>query len=160
MSEMMSGTDLAGPGTAAAAVAAPRRTKFVVLSALSGVGKTHTGDYLALYRDYTHVDGDRPLLWSHLPRYKPMVDSFRKAISAWGQGGEPRPEQWRPYYDEIAKDALEAAQHSERVVVSNWFHRREFREYFRELIGGDVEWIQLVCDLPFKTIRALISPAW
>ena len=37
--------------------AAPRRAKFLVLSALSGVGKTHTGDYLALYRGYDHVDG-------------------------------------------------------------------------------------------------------
>ena len=86
------------------------------------------------------------MMWSHLPRFKTAADSFREAMGAFRQGVEPPPEQWQPYYDEVAKDALEAAQRSERVVVSNWFQRREFRDYFRRLVGGDVEWVQLVCD--------------
>ena len=39
------------------------KPKFLVLSAMSGVGKTFTGDYLALYHGFAHIDGDRPLLW-------------------------------------------------------------------------------------------------
>jgi dephospho-CoA kinase len=68
----------------------------VCVIAYSGSGKTFTGDYLAAYHDFAHVDGDDALLNQHLPENKRLSDGLVEARFQHWLPGQDAPV-WQPY---------------------------------------------------------------
>jgi len=109
-----------------------KSTKFVYCVAVSGCGKSFTGDYLNIMHDFTHIDGDGPLKSCNTnQRNKEIVWKFLKAINFYAdKKAEDGPcELWQPYFDEISTQAMEASKHSDRVVLTHATSRQAWREY-------------------------------
>lgn len=113
-------------------------TSIVFVIAPSGTGKTFTGDYLALMHGYKHVDGDLPLKNKHLPQYSDMVATMWKVACEYLPKNEDGPEEmWQPYFAELARLTLEAAETSEKVVLTHATYRQAWQEYvIQKLIEG------------------------
>jgi len=102
----------------------------VFVVAVSGCGKSFTGDYLHSMHGYTHVDGDGPIKNSHIPRNKELsFDLFTNGFTYVMKGEDGPEELWQPYYDEIAKNTIEAAKHSDKIVLSQAAYRQSHREF-------------------------------
>mmetsp|Transcript_18130 Transcript_18130/g.20515 ORF Transcript_18130/g.20515 Transcript_18130/m.20515 type:complete len:87 (+) Transcript_18130:387-647(+) len=56
--------------------------KIVYLVAVSGCGKSFTGDYLHSMHGYSHIDGDGPIKNCHIPRNRELSLDFQKNIFA------------------------------------------------------------------------------
>lgn len=114
--------------------------RIVYVIAPSGTGKSFTGDYLALMHGFDHVDGDGPLKNQHLPQYKDMAAKVWKMASEYLPKNEDGPKElWQPYFAELARQTLRAAETSERgsVVLTHATYRKSHREYLLEkLIEG------------------------
>lgn len=110
------------PATAAAEI--------VYMVAPSGTGKTFTGDYLALMQGYHHVDGDCPLKNKHLPQYSDMAAKWWKNCTVYMKNNEDGlDELWQPYFAELARQALAAAETSDRVVLTHATYRQKYRDF-------------------------------
>jgi len=123
-------------------------TRFYVLTALSGVGKTYTGDFLQTYfSSCAHIDGDAMLLRRDLvPEYKKIGYDLEKAYhSHWLKNEDAPPGLWQPYYKVLSNRMEEAAKTKEIVVLTQSAYRREARDYLRNLLPG-VCFIKLQCD--------------
>lgn len=119
-------------GSAAAAA------EIVYMVAPSGTGKTFTGDYLALMQGFEHVDGDGPLKNKHLPQYSGMAAKWWKNCTEYMKNNEDGlDELWQPYFDELARQALEATETSDRVVLTHATYRQKYRDFvLRKLEEG------------------------
>jgi len=105
-------------------------TKIVYVVAVSGCGKSFTGDYLHSMHGYSHVDGDGPLKNCHIPRNRELSFGLLTHFFKYLMKEEDGPEElWKPYYNEIAKNTIEAAKHSDKVVLSHATYRQSHREY-------------------------------
>jgi len=120
-------------------------TSIVFVVAPSGTGKTFMGDYLALMHGYEHVDGDIPLKNSHLPQYSDMVAKMWKNAAEYLPKNEDGPEEmWQPYFAELARLTLKAAETSEKVVLTHATYRQAWQEYvIQKLIEGGVSQDQI-----------------
>ena len=121
-------------------------TQFVFCVAVPGCGKTFTGDYLSLEHNYSHIDGDEPL---RTCRRKDITWNFMKAYQLYVEpSDEDGPEHlWQPYMAEIAMQALDAADTSDKVVLTFAAFRQSFREYVINT------WID--CGVPPENITLL-----
>ena len=110
----------------------------VFVIAPSGTGKTFTGDYLEMMHGYEHVDGDYPGKNSHLPQYADMTQNFMKVVNEYLPKNEDGPEElWQPYFAELARLTLKAAETSEKVVLTHATYRQAWRKYLiQKLIEG------------------------
>jgi len=113
-------------------------TKIVFVVAVSGCGKSFTGDYLHSMHGYTHVDGDGPIRNCHIPRNRELVVGFLKCMVQHFLKGEDGPEElWQPYYSEIVKNTIEAAKYSDKIVLSHATYRQSHREFVMDkLVEG------------------------
>jgi len=104
----------------------------------SGTGKTFTGDYLALLQGYEHVDGDGPLKNKHLPQYSDIAAKWWKNCTEYMKNNEDGlDELWQPYFAELARQALEAAKTSDKVVLTHATYRQKYRDFIvRKLEEG------------------------
>jgi gluconate kinase len=121
--------------------------KFVVIVAYSGSGKTYMGDYLALYHDFAHIDGDMPL---HDPQHAHVAKTFGQTFKKYWFSGEEAPEaaDWQPVYKILCDQAKAAAETADRVVITQSAYRREARAYIRQELGpDDVLFVQLDVDM-------------
>ncbi|KAL7534377.1 hypothetical protein ACHAWF_004814, partial [Thalassiosira exigua] len=126
--------------------------RIVYIIAESGTGKTFTGDYLDVVHGFKHVDGDGPLKMCGLPKYREIGKNFWKAHSMLphiqDQEDNDTPQNlWGPYFDECARQTLEAAKDHDRVVFTHATPRRVMQDYFvKKLVegGAPVETISLV----------------
>lgn len=106
-------------------------TEIVFLVAAPSTGKTFTGDYLQVVHGFNHVDGDTPIKNMHLPKYKELaMNTFRYVIKYVMKGEDGPGEQWMPYIDEIANLTLDAAKHSDNIVITIAAYRQVCRDYF------------------------------
>jgi len=112
--------------------------KIVFIVAVSGCGKSFTGDYLHFMHGYTHVDGDGPIKNCHIPRNKELtVGCFTTGLTYVLKGEDGPEEVWQPYYSEIVKNTIEAAKYSDKVVLSHAAYRQSQREFTVEkLVEG------------------------
>lgn len=120
--------------------------KYVILIAYSGAGKTYMGDYLGLYHNFAHIDGDMPL---HNPAHKDVASRFGPGVKKhWFEGEEmPNPADWQDFYKILCDEAKEAGKTSDRVVITQSTYRKEARTYMREQLGPDnVLLVQLEVD--------------
>lgn len=134
-------------------------TEFVYLVAKSGIGKSFTGDYLQVVRNWNHVDGDFPLKESTFkPEYVDMVE--RLFISGKYAHIQELPEEERrewfaregyhAYFTEVARKTLEAARESDKVVATHATYNADARNFFIDtLIASGAKEVRLVyldCD--------------
>jgi len=114
----------------------------------SGTGKSFTGDYLQVVHGYKHVDGDGPLKSCADPTCYEMTHNM---ITSNG-----KKELWSPYFEEIAKRAVDAAKHNDKVVLSHATYQQEVRDVVIEKIveGGvprdHITIIELTIDMEVK----------
>jgi len=132
-------------------------TKIVFVVAVSGCGKFFTGDYLHSMHGYTHVDGDGPVKNCHIPRNKELTVNFFTNGLTYVIKGEDGPEElWQPYYSEIVKNTIEAAKHSNTVVLSHAAYRQSQRDFTLEKLveggatRGNITVLELMIDLDVK----------
>eukprot|EP00751_Fragilariopsis_kerguelensis_P016970 CAMPEP_0170844864 /NCGR_PEP_ID=MMETSP0734-20130129/7183_1 /TAXON_ID=186038 /ORGANISM="Fragilariopsis kerguelensis, Strain L26-C5" /LENGTH=351 /DNA_ID=CAMNT_0011213457 /DNA_START=43 /DNA_END=1101 /DNA_ORIENTATION=+ len=112
--------------------------KIIYLVAVSGCGKSFTGDYLQLMHGYTHVDGDGPLKKAHIPRNREMAVRFVTCWVKHDMQHEDGPEElWQPFYEEIANLTIEAAKHSDKVVISHATYQQSYRKYVVDKLVED-----------------------
>merc|ERR1712176_1347405 len=105
-------------------------TSIVFVVAPSGTGKTFMGDYLALMHGFEHVDGDIPLKNGHLPQYKEMPANWMKAIEHLKKNEDGPDELWQPYFAELARLTLSAAESSgKKVVLTHATYRQTQRDF-------------------------------
>ena len=131
--------------------------KFVYIVAEAGCGKTFTGDYLNLMHGYSHVDGDCILKNCHIPKNRELTYRFLKSYDLAQDHGEDGPEElWKPFYEEIAMLTLDAAKHSDHVVLTHASYRQAYRKcVVKKLIEGgakreNITILQLSIDMDVK----------
>eukprot|EP00751_Fragilariopsis_kerguelensis_P028810 CAMPEP_0170922826 /NCGR_PEP_ID=MMETSP0735-20130129/10677_1 /TAXON_ID=186038 /ORGANISM="Fragilariopsis kerguelensis, Strain L26-C5" /LENGTH=308 /DNA_ID=CAMNT_0011322305 /DNA_START=8 /DNA_END=930 /DNA_ORIENTATION=+ len=131
--------------------------KIVFIVAVSGCGKSFTGDYLHFMHGYTHVDGDGPIKNCHKPRNRELTVNFFTCMYQHIQKGEDGPEElWQPYYSEIVKNTIEAAKYSDKVVLSHAVYRQAHREFTVEKLveggatRGNITVLELMIDPDVK----------
>jgi len=114
-------------------------------------------DYLHLMHGYSHVDGDGPVKNCHIPRNKELtIGMFTNGMTYIGKGEDGVEELWQPYQSEIAKDTIEAAKNSDKVVLSHATYRQTHREYtVDQLVEGgatreNITILQLMVDPEVK----------
>jgi len=111
-------------------------THFAYVVALSGVGKTFTGDYLEAIQGWKHVDGDIIFKTQHLNEYynklvnpesiEGMTDFSEKMVEF------NKKSFYQPFYFELARLMLEGAKESNKVVLSQATFKMEQRLFVRE----------------------------
>jgi len=131
--------------------------QIVYVVAVSGCGKSFTGDYLHLMHGYSHVDGDGPVKNCHIPRNKELtIGMFTNGMTYIVKGEDGLEELWQPYQSEIAKDTIEAAKNSDKVVLSHATYRQTHREFtVDQLVEGgatreNITILQLMVDPDVK----------
>jgi len=113
--------------------------QIVYVVAPSGAGKSFTGDYLDVVHGFEHVDGDGPAKSCALPKYREMTKGFL----ASSRGSVPR-EMWSPYFEEIAKQAVEAAKDHDKVVLTHATSKEPHRELvISKIVEGGVSLDQI-----------------
>lgn len=128
-------------------------TEFIFLVAKSGTGKSFSGDYVDLFGDWKHVDGDTPLKNTHgNPHYEDLRNRVFQLKEYEGKGVE-----WLvteglvPYMEELAKLGLEAAKESDKVCISWASYFRPNRLLLKKLLldagAKDFSMVFLHCDL-------------
>eukprot|EP00930_Biecheleria_cincta_P084959 TRINITY_DN74381_c0_g1_i1.p1 TRINITY_DN74381_c0_g1~~TRINITY_DN74381_c0_g1_i1.p1 ORF type:complete len:805 (-),score=121.59 TRINITY_DN74381_c0_g1_i1:29-2443(-) len=124
-------------------------SKVFFITALSGTGKTITGDYLAEYCGLYHVDGDNILHHgvTDRPEWKQVAGDITKALFEYWLKGEMCPvEMWHPYLDLLCSQIKEALKEHNQIVVTWVAYRREVREFLRERLGQGLRFIRLDCE--------------
>mmetsp|Transcript_26505 Transcript_26505/g.30282 ORF Transcript_26505/g.30282 Transcript_26505/m.30282 type:complete len:364 (-) Transcript_26505:12-1103(-) len=131
--------------------------KIIYLVAVSGCGKSFTGDYIHLMHGYTHVDGDGPYKNTHIPRNRELAVRFLTCMLKHDMQHEDGPEElWQPFYEEIANLTIEATKHSDKVVISHATYRQSYRKYVVDKLveGGatreNITVLELVVDPEVK----------
>ncbi|EOD41285.1 hypothetical protein EMIHUDRAFT_199574 [Emiliania huxleyi CCMP1516] len=123
------------------AAAAGSNGRIVFVTAFPGVGKTTTGDYLASYHGFHHIDGDVCVRGSHGP-------SIQQAFGHWLKDQAAPIELWHPCYLQLCDTCLSAAAEHRDIVISHVIYRREVRDFFRERLGEHgLVFLKLECDL-------------
>ena len=120
--------------------------------------QSFTGDYLQVVHGFKHVDGDTPLKNCILPKYREMTKNVIKYTLSIGiEEGTDDKEYWSPFYEEIAKQTVEAAKDNDRVVLSAATYEQEQREFVIEKIqeeGGlrleQITVVELTMDVVVK----------
>jgi len=136
--------------------------EIVFLVAPAGTGKTFSGDYLDVFHGFKHVDGDTPIKNQHLSKeYKVIVTNIIKVLLEYNPKGEDGPDEvWKPYFEELAKLTLDAAKHSDKVVLTFAAYRQTYRDFlFEKLVEGgaskdSLTLVVLTIDLDVK-LRSL-----
>ncbi|OEU08599.1 hypothetical protein FRACYDRAFT_249491 [Fragilariopsis cylindrus CCMP1102] len=120
--------------------------KIVYIVAVSGCGKSFTGDYLETMHGFHHVDGDFPAKNCHIPKHKELTTSVLKCYFSYvnkEEGPEDGPEElWKPYFEEIANQTIDAAKKGsdQHVVLSHATYRQAWREFVvKKLIEGGIK---------------------
>lgn len=81
---------------------------------------------------YKHVDGDGPIKHcAVIPKYREMSKNL---ICTFGVGPLLSKELWAPYYEEIAKQTVNAAQDHDKVVLTHATYLQEARDVVIETI--------------------------
>jgi len=124
-------------------------TQVVYLVAPAGTGKSFSGDYLQVVHGYKHVDGDIPIKSMIIPKYREMI---KERIATNGKSPS--------YYEEIAKQTIDAAKDHDRVVLTHATYYQESRDVVIDTLidGGicreNITVIQLIID-PVVKLRCL-----
>ncbi|OEU06955.1 hypothetical protein FRACYDRAFT_252587 [Fragilariopsis cylindrus CCMP1102] len=156
-------------------------TKFIIVVADPGTGKTFTGDYLQHIWNFGHVDGDQPFKQGHLKEgYETLSSDMTKAFGKYWMKEKDAPKEiWQPYTDELVRLTLEMAtvtssekqkssnnnnndsggNNKNNVVLSFAMIRREMRDYtkmkLRKAGAVDVTFLFLHC-----TMDVLLESKW
>ena len=103
----------------------------VFVIAEASTGKTFTGDYLDVIHGFTHVDGDGPCKNMHKSqKYKEMIGKIIQSVSCYLMKDEDGPDElWMPLYEELVSQTLEAAKHSDKVVLPHACPRKKMRDF-------------------------------
>ena len=121
----------------------------IFITALSGTGKTTTGDYLSEYCGVHHVDGDNILHHgvSDRPEWEQAAGDITRALFEHWMRGEPCPEElWHPYLAILCAQIKEAQQHHRRIVVTWVVYRRDVRDFLRQRLGPGLRFLRLDCE--------------
>ena len=103
----------------------------VWLSGNSGAGKSFTGDYLARYAGFFHVDGDA-LSRSQVPEERQLFANLVKAFGSWFEEQSAPRELWEPYYSFMCDRVRETLVEYDKVVISLTVYHRETRDFIRQ----------------------------
>lgn len=110
-------------------------TQFVHVVALSGVGKTFTGDYLEAIQGWKHVDGDIIGKTQHLNEYYKKLMKFIEGMYLNEIMVEfDKKEFFQPFFFELTRLLLEGAKESNKVVLSHATFKPEQRLFVRETL--------------------------
>ena len=111
----------------------------IFITALSGTGKTTTGDYLAEYCGVHHLDGDNILQHgvADRPEWEQAAGDITKAIFEYWLKSKPSPDElWHPYLTILCEQIREASRHHGQIVVTWVVYRREVRDFLRASLGA------------------------
>eukprot|EP01083_Nonionella_stella_P246652 856048_1 len=127
-------------------------TQVVYLVAPAGTGKSFSGDYLQVVHGYKHVDGDGPIKNMAILKYREITKDY------FASGGDPN--LGNPYFEEIAKQTLDAAKDHDRVVLTHATYNQVYRDVVIDTLveGGiskeNITLIELTID-PIVKLRGL-----
>lgn len=129
----------------------------IFLTALSGVGKTTTGDYLAEYCGVHHLDGDNILNGSTInPEWVEPAGNITNALFGHWMKKQPCPEElWHPYMNILCSQIQEALEDHKRIVVTFVVYRREVRDFLRDKFGSSLRFVMLECETDILVTGAL-----
>ena len=122
----------------------------IFITALSGTGKTTTGDYLAEYCGVHHLDGDSILQRgvTDRPEWKEAAGDITKALFEHWLKGKPCPEElWHPYLTILCSQIREALRHQRQICVTWVAYRREVRDLLRANLGAGLRFVRLDCEV-------------
>jgi len=135
-------------------------SQIVFIVAMSGTGKTFSGDYLEQIHDFHHVDGDLPLRTCDKPEIEKVVRKLFTAYVKYPDFSNPKnvaiyeetKEYWGLYYDHMAENVLEAAKTNDKVVVTFATGANIMRAYFIDKLkeGGAENITMLVLTMDEK----------
>ena len=121
----------------------------IFITALSGTGKTTTGDFIAEYCGVHHIDGDNIVQRgvTDRPEWEAAAGNITKALFDDWLKHEPCPEElWHPYLVILCEQIREAVRVHDRVAVSWVVYRREVRDYLRANLGPGLRFLRLDCE--------------
>jgi len=108
-----------------------------LVAAEPGTGKTFTGDYLDHVHGFTHIDGDVAMRNLHISKNKELLAGWYEASYLREQQRDVPETLWKPYYQDIADRALEAAKTSDNVVITFAIFKQNERDFvLRKLKEG------------------------
>jgi len=100
-----------------------------LVAAEPGTGKTFTGDYLDYVHGFSHVDGDVAMRNLHISKNKEILAGWYEASLLREQKRDVPETLWKPYYQDLANRALEAAKTSDNVVITFAIFKQNERDF-------------------------------
>jgi gluconate kinase len=130
-------------------------TKLVWITGCTGAGKSFTGDYLAHYCDFVHVDGDEPHHLQDEHNKKLVADLTAAFMLHWFNEEDAPDELWHPYYESVIARVRAAQRKHADVVVTFSSYRRRCRDFVRERLDN-VHFVLLDCGKDELVRRAFV----
>jgi len=122
-----------------------KSSNIYIVAAAPGTGKTFTGDYLDHVHGFTHIDGDQTLRNLHIQKNQQLFAGIVEAGLLNKQNRDIPETLWRPYYQDLIDRTLEAANTSNKVVVTFAMFTQKERDFLMtKLKEGGVQCPKLI----------------